>query len=149
MFSQENIKISFFVEDDSDGFTYDEAATKCESMGGNILEPYNQIAITDSTHVLTDILSQTDKKFWIGIQFAENDFRKKQMWQFQSGIPIYEFQFPYWDENHGDPSGSCAMAKLNDAKDGQVWSKESCDTKNKGNILFLDNKSIKKSKYIL
>ena len=123
----------FFVEDDSDGFTYDEAATKCESIGGNILEPFNEIAITDSTHVLTDILSQTDKKFWIGIQFAQNEFRKREMWGFKSGTPIYEFQFPYWDENHGDPSGKCAMAKLNEAKDEQVWSKESCDTKNKGN----------------
>ena len=77
-FCHEISNIQFlFVEDDSDGFTYDEAEAKCQSIGGNILEPYNEIAITDSTHVLTDILGQTDKKFWIGIQFDENDFRKR------------------------------------------------------------------------
>ena len=122
------------IESDTE-MNYDQAQAKCESIGGVILEPYNEISIKDSTYVLTDILNNTDKKFWVGIQYASNAFKSREMWEFKSGVPIYEFQFPYWAEEseNGDTSGLCAMAKLNDDNPKtQIWSKEDCDSTNKG-----------------
>ena len=77
--------------------TYTEAKDKCTSIGGTILDPYNDNALKDTIHVLNTIM-QTDKKFWIGVHFGTNTFRSKDMWQFEAGVPVYEFQFPYWTE---------------------------------------------------
>ena len=121
------------VESDTD-MNYVQAQEKCESIGGVIMEPYNEISIKDSSYILTDMLNNTDEKFWIGVQYGTNAFRNKDLWEFKTGVPIYDFQFPYWAEEseNGDSSGLCAMAKLNDADPKtQVWTKEDCNGANK------------------
>ena len=84
----------------SDTMTYSQAKEKCNTIGGFVLDPYNEMTMNDAKYVLTELLNNTDKKFWIGVHYATNTFRSKDMWQFENGVPIYEFQFPYWAERY-------------------------------------------------
>jgi hypothetical protein len=45
--------------------TYTEAITKCEEVGGFILEPFNEITMNDTQTVLKNFTT-SETKFWIG-----------------------------------------------------------------------------------
>ena len=117
--------------ENTEGKTYVEAKEQCEQEGGFILDPFNDMTLNDTEYVLLNLVNGTSDKFWIGVHYAQNDFKNREMWTFESGVPVYEFQFPHWTDDPGDASGKCAMAVIND--DGEIkWSQESCDTANPG-----------------
>ena len=75
---------------------YDEAKKICIDIGGKILEPSSQVIIQDVEYLLKHSLG-TERSYWIGVHHGMNQLRNQEMWQFESGIPIYDFQFSFWD----------------------------------------------------
>ena len=76
--------------------TYDEAKKTCINIGGKILEPSSHVIVQDVAFLMKSILD-TKRSYWIGVHHGMNQLRNKEMWQFESGIPIYDFQFSFWD----------------------------------------------------